>query len=124
MHGIATVLDSGGVNIDYLIVTDYSGVMIFNGVFSRPELSWKIEDFWFSLVRNDFRYLQIVNDTLNKKMWISLPPPIQHKVLFIDYDNGLDPKNVRYAIWNFNAKINALALMEVDKLIIGSVETL
>jgi hypothetical protein len=122
VHGIATVLDSGGVNIDYLIIADYSGIMVFSGVYTRPELSWKIEDFWFSLAKNDFRYLQLVNDSINKKIWVTLPPPIQHKMLYADYGNGLDPKNVRYAVWIFDAKISSITLMDINKLIICSVE--
>ena len=54
VHGIATVLDSGGVNIDYLLIADWSGFMLFNGVYARPELSWKIEDYWMSLYETIF----------------------------------------------------------------------
>ena len=122
VHGIATVLDSGGVNIDYLLISDWSGFMLFNGVYARPELSWKIQDLWFSLVRNDFRYIQVVNDSLNKKVWMTLPPPIRHIMLFCDYDNGLDAKNVRWAKWIFDAKITTGTLIETDKLVLGALE--
>jgi hypothetical protein len=122
VHGIATVLDSGGVNIDYLIICDYSGIMLFNGTYARPELSWKIEDLWFSFVRNDFRYIQIVNDSLNKKIWLTLPPPVQHKLLHMDYGNGLDAKSARFAEWQFDANISSITLIDTDKLIIGALE--
>ena len=64
VHGIATILDSGGVNVDFLIILDYSGVMIFNGTYARPELSWKIQDYWLALDRNRFHFLETINDTL------------------------------------------------------------
>jgi hypothetical protein len=73
VHGIGTVLDTGGVNVDFLLIADWSGLMIFNGVYARPELSWKIEDYWNSLDRNSFRQVQVVNDSLSKKIWITLP---------------------------------------------------
>lgn len=122
VHGIATVLDSGGVNVDYLLIADWSGFMLFNGVYARPELSWKIEDLWFTFTRNDFRYIQVVNDSLGKKLWMTLPPPIRHIVLHADYGNGLDAKNIRWAKWLFDAKIATTTLIETNKLILGALE--
>lgn len=122
VHGIATVLDSGGVNVDFLLIADYSGLMIFNGTYARPELSWKIEDYWMSIVRNDFRYIQLVNDSLSKKIWLTLPPPIQHQMLHADYGNGLDAKNIRWAKWSFDVKVSCLTLIETTKLILGASE--
>jgi hypothetical protein len=122
VHGVATVLDSGGVNVDFLLVADYSGLMVFNGTYARPELTWKIEDYWFALTRNDFRYIQVVNDSLSKKIWITLPPPIRHKMLFADYGNGLDAKNIRWSQWIFDAKIATATLIETNKLILGALE--
>jgi hypothetical protein len=122
VHGVATVLDSGGVNVDFLLIADISGLMLFNGTYARPELSWKIEDYWFSLVQNDFRYIQMVNDSLGKKIWLTLPPPIRHKVLHADYGNGMDAKNIRWAQWIFDAKISTVTLIDVNRLILGALE--
>lgn len=121
VHGIATVLDSGGVNVDYLLVADWSGLMLFNGVYARPELSWKIEDYWMSVVRNDFRYIQVANDSLSKKIWLTLPTPNRYHMLHADYGNGLDAKNIRWARWVFDAKISSICLIETTKLIIGAI---
>lgn len=122
VHGIATVLDSGGVNVDFLLIADISGFMLFNGTYARPELSWKIEDFWLSLTKNDFRFIQVVNDSINKKIWITLPPPIRHVMLFADYGNGLDAKNIRWAKWIFDSKIATATLIEINKLVLGALE--
>jgi hypothetical protein len=122
VHGVATVLDSGGVNIDFLIIADLSGVMIFNGIYSRPELSWKIGDFWSSLAQNEFHHIQVINDTVNKKGWITLPPPLQHELIHFDYTNGLDPKNIKFAIWKYDVKVSCLAIIEIDRILIGALE--
>jgi hypothetical protein len=122
VHGIATVLDSGGVNIDFLVIVDYSGLMLFNGTYARPEMSWKIEDYWMDIERNDFRYMQIVNDSLSKKIWITLPPPNQHVLLHADYGNGMDARNIRWAKWSFDAKVSTITLIETNKLILGVLE--
>lgn len=122
VHGIATVLDTGGVNVDFLLIADWSGLMIFNGVYARPELSWKIEDFWMNLVRNDFRYIQIINDSLSKKIWITLPPPFDNQMLYADYGNGMDAKNVRWAKWIFHVRISSVCIIDTTTVIIGAVE--
>ena len=121
VHGIAAVLDSGGVNIDFLLVADWSGLMQFNGTYARPELSWKIEDYWMSILRNNFRYIQVVNDTLSKKIYITLPPPIQHMMLHANYGDGLDAKGIKWARWIFDARISTICLIKTTKLILGAV---
>jgi hypothetical protein len=123
VHGIATVLDSGGVNVDFLVVADWSGLMLFNGTYARPELSWKIEDYWTKIIHSNFRQIQIVNDTLNKKIWMTLPDPRRNHVLFADYGNGLDAKNIRWARWIFATKMSCVTLIDTDKVIFGSSET-
>lgn len=122
VHGIATVLDSGGVNVDFLLVADWSGLMIFNGTYARPELSWKIENFWMGMERNEFHFIQMVNDSLSKKIWLTLPAPNRHILLHADYGDGLDSKNIRWAKWLFDVKMSALTLIETNKLVMGALE--
>jgi len=120
VHGIGTVLDTGGVNVDYLLIVDWSGLMLFNGTYARPELTFKIEDYWLSLNRNEFRFMQIINDSISKKLWITLPPPNRHMMLYMDYGNGLSPDKVKWARWIFDAQITAVALIETNKVILGA----
>jgi hypothetical protein len=120
VHGIATVLDSGGVNVDFLLVADLSGLMLFNGVYSRPEMSWKIEDYWKSLDRNEFRKIQLINDSLNKKIYIILPPPERIRLLHANYGDGLDAKNIKWVKWEFITNMTSLTMIESDKLILGT----
>jgi hypothetical protein len=116
------VLDTGGVNVDFLLIADWSGLMQFNGVYARPEISWKIEDYWMSMARNDFRFIQIVNDSLSKKIWMTLPPPFQNMMLHADYGDGLDAKNIKWARWIFDVKMTCIALIDTKRLIFGSNE--
>lgn len=117
VHGVATVLDSGGVNIDYLMIIDYSGIMIFNGAYVRPELSWKIDDFWKDLDRYEFRFIQIMNDSLNQRLYITLP---SRRMLLGDYANGLNPKDIRFTPWRFDVETTTITLLNIDQLIIGA----
>ena len=117
VHGIGTVLDSGGVNIDYLLIVDYSGLMVFNGVYQRPELTWKIRDLWIAMDRSFFGYIQIMNDSLNQLIYITQP---DRRILYADYSNGLDAKNIRYAKWHFDVETTSIALINTDTLLIGA----
>lgn len=121
VHGVALVLDSGGVNIEYLIIVDYSGVMLFNGAYARPELSWKIQDTWLAIERNDFINIQIMNDSLNQLLYITLP---DKKMLVGDYRWGLDAKNIKWTKWSFDIETTTIALVITDVLIIGSEKVL
>jgi hypothetical protein len=124
VHGIATVLDSGGVNIDYLLIADVSGLLMFNGTYARPELSWKIENYWFSLDRNEFRKIQIVHDSISKRIWMTQPAPYRNRILYADYsDSGLDAKGIKWARWPFDVDVTSLCLIEVSKLILGALNT-
>jgi hypothetical protein len=117
VHGIAQVLDSGGANVDFLLVCDFSGVMLFNGTYGRPELSYKIQDYWLLVDRNDFGQIQILNDTILQRIYIALPNRV---ILYADYSYGLDPQQVRWFPWSFDIEVNTIALIETNVLAIGS----
>lgn len=118
VHGVAQVLDSGGVNIDYLIIIDFSGIMLFNGSYIRPELTWKIRDYWFTLTRTNFLNIQIMNDSISQRLYVTLP---NQQMLFADYSNGMNAKEIRYAKWKFNVQTTTITLINYNTLIIGSV---
>ena len=117
VHGIGQVLDTGGVNIEMLLIADFSGLMIFNGSYARPELSWKIQDLWLSLDEDAFNQIQILNDTILQVFYITLP---DGTLLIADYANGLNAKDIRFAHWTADITFKTIALVEKNKLIIGS----
>ena len=121
LHGVSAVLDSGGINIDFLLIADYSGVMIFNGFYSRPELSWKIADYWLALDRSFFGLIQISNDTVLQRIYITLP---NKRMLLGDYNMGFNPKAIRWAKWRFDFETTTIALINTSTLLIGAQDTL
>jgi hypothetical protein len=121
VHGIATVIDSGASSVDYLIVASFKGIIIFNGQYVLPELSWKIRDFWLDQSRTNFRYIQLVNDAIHQILYCTLP---DRRLLIGDYANGLDPQNIRWAPWRFDFQVNTIALVNIDQLIIGAEKVL
>ena len=122
VHGVAEVLDSGGVDLDYLLMASLTGVMLFNGSYQDPELSWKIEDLWKALEFNDFRKIQFMNDTVGKNLYILLPNG--GDILVGDYSEGLDPKNIKWVPWNFEIEMTTISLIERNRLILGAIQEL
>lgn len=117
VHGIATVLDSGSSSVDYLIICTYQGISLFNGRYIIPELSWKIEDYWKGLDRNEFRRIQIINAPIQKEIYTTLP---NGKILCGNYSNGMDPKKMRWAPWSYLININTVAIVNIDEITLGA----
>lgn len=117
VHGIATVLDSGASSVDYLIVCTYQGISLFTGKYIVPELSWKIEDYWKELDRNEFRRIQIVNAPIQKEIWIVLPTLA---VLIGNYAKGMDPKKIRWWPCSYAVNVNTVAIHNIDDIILGA----
>lgn len=117
VHGIATVIDSGGSNVDFLILASYKGVIIFTGRYILPELSWKISQFWQDQSLVEFRKIQILNDSIKQILYITLP---DRRLEIGDYANGLDPEKIRWAPWKFDITVNTIALININTLILGA----
>ena len=117
VHGIATHLDSGGSVSDYLIVATYKGMCLFSGRYAFPELSWKIQEYWFNMDKNEFRKLQLLNDPIKQIIYMVTT---DRKILHGDYKNGFDPKNIRWAPWTFDFFVNTIAIVNIEDVIIGA----
>lgn len=117
VHGIGTVIDSGSGNVDSLIIASARGIVIFSGRYILPELSWKIDNFWLNQDKDEFRRIQIVNDAINQVIYITLPDT---RLLIGNYEEGMDPQNIRWSIWRFDVTINTIALVNVNELILGA----
>lgn len=117
VHGIATVIDSGSTSVDYLIVGSFQGIMLFNGRYAQPELSWKVKQFWFDMERSDWRLVSLLNDPIGQKLYCTTT---DYRLLVGNYANGMDPQEMRWIIWAFDFKVNAVALVNIDKLIFAA----
>lgn len=117
LRGIATILDSAGVNIDFLAIISLNGIIMFNGSYIKPETSWKIRDLWLSIPKSSINSLQILNDTLLQRFYITLP---NAQMLLGDYTNGLDAEKIKWATWSFDVLTTSIAFVEINKLLIGS----
>lgn len=117
VHGIATVLDSGSSSVDSLIICTYQGISLFNGRYIEPELSWKIDNYWRQLDRNEFRKIQIINAPIQKEIMTVLP---DRTLLRGNYGNGFNLKKIRWAPNSFLMGINTIAIWNIDEIILGA----
>lgn len=117
VHGIATVIDSGSASVDYLLVCTFAGITMFNGRYIVPELSWKIEQYWRDLSRDEWRKIQIVNAPIQKEIYVVLPT---RKLLCGNYSNGMDPKKIRWMPWSYAVGVNTVAVYNIDEIILGA----
>ena len=120
LHGVGIELDNGGVSTDYLIITNYSGMYLFNGTFQFPELSWKIADLWNSLEKNNFQRTEIYVDTILKRIYFITPDLAL--IIMGDYQHGLDLKTVRWTKWTADFQFTSMCLTAFNTLIIGARE--
>ncbi len=116
VHGLATVLDSGNANVDFFIVCTYAGIILFNGRYILPELSFKIHALWKAQDRNKYRKIQIVNCPTRNTIYVVLP---DNRLLYGNYQNGLDPKNIRWSPCSWFTIVNCVAIVNIDEIIIG-----
>lgn len=117
VHGIATVLDSGGTSVDYLIVATYQNLTLFNGKYIQPELSWKIEAYWQGMDPNEWGLVQVVNAVIQKEIYITTPTK---RMISGNYANGMDPKKMRWSPLNYKMGVNTVAVVNIKEIIIGS----
>lgn len=117
VHGVATVLDSGGVNVDYLLIANYNGITVFNGGYAEPVLTYKIDDFWFGLDRSKLRAIEIINDTITARFYVILPTG---KVLFCDYNNGMTHDAVKWAHWTYEIFVTTAEIINLNVIVLGA----
>lgn len=103
MRGIIKILDAQGTSVDKFLVTGHKGLVLFNGLYQEPELTWKIEHIWQRINTNYFYLVHGVNDTQGHRIFISVPlddaTSCSH-ILYGDYSKGLDYQNIRWSIWS------------------------
>lgn len=117
VHGISQILDSGGVNADYLIIAGWAGIFLFNGTYLRPEGSYKIATYWLALDRNNFQKIQIANDTINQIIYMTLPNGL---ILFGDYSEAISPMGIKWGLFRFEFKIITLTFTNTNILVLGT----
>lgn len=103
VYGISTILDVRGNTVDYFILADRSGLLLFDGSF-RVNLSAKIQAVWDSINQAAFQTLQVVYDPVKTRIYVSLPvgSATSPSILYVgDVGNGWGAESIRWWKWSF-----------------------
>ena len=112
--GIASILDVQGPNTDSFAAVAFSGIYLFNGTYTQPEFSWKIDSLWHDIDRSRFDEIQVYNDIVSNLIYVFLP---DSTILVADYRNGLSHSSIRWARWTFPWKITSISInVQPDKV--------
>ena len=107
--GVSIVLDTEGPSLDSSVVNTAAGLCWFDGVYKRPEISFKIEKLWGSSK-------VIVRDPRNKKIYALLG----NVVYVCNHANG--PSRLRWSRWTFDSSltINHMIINSNRELVIAT----
>lgn len=103
LHGVIKILDAQGVSTDKFILASYKGLILYNGVFNEPELSWKIADVWSRINKNYFHLVHGYCDPVNHCFYVAIPYGAAtscNYILYADYSKGLTAESIRWSIWS------------------------
>ncbi len=104
VFGISTILDAKGTSTDRFVLADRSGLLVFDGYFNRPELTFKVEGIWNRINKEVFSKIQVLNDPVTQSLYILLPldgATSPSHVLYGDYSLGLNPTTIKWCLWSF-----------------------
>lgn len=108
--GVATVLDARGVNNDRAFIASVPGLVSYEGLVKKPELSWNIEDTWKRINKACFNQVQVVDDPVNHQLFVLVPLDsaiAPSHILYADYSQShtiygfLDEKKLKWDVWTF-----------------------
>jgi len=89
---------------DLVLIASRPGLVLFDGVMRRPELSWKIEAIWLRINFSAFHRVTVAHDPWRHKIYVACPldsATEPNTLLVCDYDDGRDPNLVKWAIFSF-----------------------
>ncbi|HWY33314.1 MAG TPA: hypothetical protein VNX68_01630, partial [Nitrosopumilaceae archaeon] len=94
---------------DSTLVCNKAGLYLFTGSYSPTPLTWKIEFLWRSINPLFFSLVRIAHDVWKKRIYIIAPffgavsnPADSPNVFLVgDYQEGLNPQNIKWTIFSF-----------------------
>jgi hypothetical protein len=118
-RGVSSPVSSlpGRGTLDTILIATRAGLVMFDGVFRSPPLSWKIDDQWryIRALPDQFCYVTVSADTQQRCVYVSvlLGDPqgtTPDTVLMMDYKDGLSPDKVKWSIWHLPKKPTCSAM--------------
>jgi hypothetical protein len=90
--------------VDRVIVSSRAGLLVFDGSYAGPELSWKVREIWDRINEDYFHRIRIHTDSHSKCLYVSIPlddaVDCSH-ILVGDFQSGLDAVSIKWSLWEF-----------------------
>ena len=103
---------------DFYIVLNKAGILLFDGGFRLPELTWKIEKLWKRFNDTYFSKALVLLDEINHKIYcaLALDSAIENNTLLVgDYSECEfqipNAKQIKWSVYNFHRAPGAIALV-------------
>lgn len=103
LRGTVKILNKQGSSFDKFLTLSRRGVLLFDGLYREPALTWKIEKVWDQITPAYFDLVHGINDPITGNIYIAIPwiTSYCNVILMGNYDLGLDHQNIRWSIWSF-----------------------
>lgn len=98
---------SGQDVLDSSFIAHPRGLLLFNGSYSDPPLTYKIDDGWKAFYQTNSNMIRIANDIVNKRLFLVTS---SLTVLMMDYTEGLNYKSVKWSFIAFGTIPNGIHL--------------
>lgn len=126
-HSIALVQGSDSATEDILIVGGRAGIRPFNGSYPERALTWKIQELWDQIIKEDqFEKVNIAVDPNNKIIFCGIPfstPDYEVcYVLYGDYSDGLTWDGIKWCPWILYREVDNAGFPMLPTSIITTME--
>lgn len=119
VFGISKVLDARGSNTDRFFVADRSGLLTFEASrFSKPALSYNIENVWKRINKTVFNLVQVDHDPESMIIYIAVPMDSATEcshILMADYSQALIPEGfiapgqIKWSIYDYPWTVSSIS---------------
>jgi len=99
-----------GSHANVIAFADDAGLYLFNGAVSNPELTWKVEDLWQTLI--DASGLNVLIDIKNKRIIVfgfDLVSSLYNLSLVADFSEGISAQAIKWDVWTYHNNCRLLS---------------
>lgn len=104
VHGIGTILDANGITIDRFLMASRVGLVLYDGTFREPELTFKIYNIWKRINQAVFQTIEVALNPIDKQIFITVPldgATSPNYLIYGDYAEGLSYDTIKWTLWKF-----------------------
>lgn len=104
----SSIIEKIGTSSDFMFIAHISGLYVFAGKYSKPDISYNIKNIWKRINKTKMNLVQIVHHPNKYQIYCVVPldnSSVLNYVLYADYTEAItiygtiDHKKVKWSIW-------------------------